>query len=293
MDYIDYYQVLGVPKTATDDEIKKAYRKLARKYHPDLNPNDNVAKTKFQQVNEANEVLSDPENRKKYDKFGADWKHADQLEQAARQRGQHRPYGTSSASGDEFSAFFEQMFGGGRSRSATRFRGQDVQAELTLDLKDIFTTHKRVITVNGKDIRLTIPAGVENGQVIKLKGQGGPGVNGGPDGDLYITYHINSLPGWVREGNDLLTDLPIDLYTAVLGGEVIVTTPTSKLKLKVQPETQNGAKARLKGKGVPVYKTDNDAGDLIVTYQVKLPVHLSTREKTLFEELAKLSKHEH
>ena len=194
MEFVDYYKILGVDKKASEDEIKKAYRKLARKLHPDLNPNDKDAHKKFQQVNEANEVLSDAEKRKKYDQYGKDWQHADQFEQQ-RQSQRQSPFsseGQPFSSGDEgdFSSFFESMFGSsGRSRQ-TKFRGQDYNAELKLNLTDALETKQQTLTVNGKNIRITIPAGIENEQVIKLKGHGAPGVNGGPAGDLFITFSI-------------------------------------------------------------------------------------------------------
>lgn len=295
MEFVDYYKVLGVPKTATQDEIKKAYRKLARKMHPDLNPNDKEAHKKFQGINEANEVLSDPEKRKKYDQYGKDWQHADQFEQA-RQSGQRsRNTGGQTFSDDDegaFSDFFESLFGGsagsGR-KSQTKFRGQDLQATLQLSLKDVYNSHQQTLTVNGKNIRITIPAGVENGQVIKLKGYGGPGTNGGPGGDLYITFIIPDDSNFKRLGNDLYTTAAIDLYTAVLGGETIIDTLDSKVKLKVAPGTQNGAKVRLKGKGFPVYKKEGEYGDLYVTFNVKIPTELTAKEKELFTELSKTS----
>ncbi|HEX8517581.1 MAG TPA: DnaJ domain-containing protein, partial [Bacteroidia bacterium] len=195
MDFIDYYQVLGIDKNASPEEIKKAYRKLARQYHPDVNPNNEEAKKKFQQINEANEVLSDPEKRKKYDQYGKDWKHAEEFEKAQQQQGQ-RQYAYSGDPGDfggnyaegDFSEFFESLFGGtgGRRSRDVKFRGQDYDAELHLQLREAYTTHQRTLTLNGKNIRITIPAGIEDGQKIKLKGYGGPGVNGGPNGDLYI-----------------------------------------------------------------------------------------------------------
>src|ERR1700753_2904628 len=209
MDFIDYYKILGVHKTATQDQIKTAYRKLARKHHPDLNPNDKEAHKKFQQINEANEVLSDPEKRKKYDQYGKDWQHADQFEQA-RQQSRPNSQGDSgySFSGDfndsDFSDFFSAMFGqqAGRERSRqTTFRGNDYNAELHLQLKDAFTTHKQTITVDGKNIRITIPAGVEDGQKIKLASYGSPGINGGPNGDLYITFIITEDSRYHRKGN--------------------------------------------------------------------------------------------
>jgi curved DNA-binding protein len=296
MEFVDYYKVLGVDKNASEEDIKKAYRKLARKLHPDLNPNDKEAHKKFQQLNEANEVLSDPEKRKKYDQYGKDWQHAEQFEQA-RQQQQQRRYsneGGQSFSGDfnedDFSEFFSSMFGGGegfRSRQ-TKFRGQDYHAELHLNLREAAVTHQQTITVDGKNIRITIPAGVSNGQKIKLKGHGAPGVNGGPNGDLYITFQIADDPQFKRLENDLYTTHEIDLYTALLGGETTIDTLNGKLKLKVAPETQNGTKVRLKGKGFPVYKQEGSFGDLYVTYEVKLPTRLTEKEKELFTQLSKL-----
>lgn len=291
MDYIDYYKILGIEKNATDEDIKKAYRKLARKFHPDLNPNDKEAHQKFQQINEANEVLSDPEKRKKYDTYGKDWQHADQFEQQKRSRGQspfdrgQEFYGNADS---DFSSFFDSMFGGsGRSRQ-TKFRGQDYNAELKLNLTDALHTHQQTLTVNGKNIRITIPAGIENGQVIKLKGYGAPGVNGGPAGDLYITFAITAHPLFKRLGNDLYTTTKIDLFTALLGGEKTIDTLNGKVKLTVKPETQSGTKIRLKGKGFPVYKKEHESGDLYITYEVELPTNLTAEQKKLFTALRNL-----
>jgi curved DNA-binding protein len=182
------------------------------------------------------------------------------------------------------------MFGQSRSRGReAKFRGQDYEAELHLSLKDAYTTHKQTLTVNGKNIRITIPAGVENGQKIKLKGHGGPGINGGPAGDLYITFQIEDDPRFKRSGDDLYALQEIGLYTAVLGGEIMVDTLSGKVKLKVPAETQNGTRIRLRGKGFPVYKKEGEFGDLYITYQVKLPTNLSEKEKELFRQLAKSS----
>lgn len=297
MAYIDYYQILGVDKTASQADVKKAYRKLARKFHPDLNPDDSKAKDKFQEINEANEVLSDPEKRKKYDEYGEHWKHADEFEaqkQARQQAGAGGGGGGFSGfSGNEgdFSDFFESMFGqrtrGGGGGRAAGFRGQDFNAELHLSLRDAAHTHKQVLTVNGKNVRITIPAGVADGQVIKLKGYGGQGSNGGPNGDLYITFIIAEDALFNRLGDNLYIDVPVDFYTAVLGGEQVVRTLDSEVKLKVKPETQNGTKVKLKGKGFPIYKKEGEAGDLIVTYTVKIPTNLTDRQKELFRELQK------
>lgn len=300
MDFVDYYKTLGVSKTATQDEIKKAYRKLARKLHPDLNPNDKDAHKKFQQINEANEVLSDAEKRKQYDQYGKDWKHADQFEKAKQQQGRQgfggSPFGGGSgdytySSGDdsEFSDFFESLFGGSKSRrSQSKYRGQDFNAELQITLSDAAETHKQTLTINGKNVRITIPAGVDNGQVIRLKGYGSEGVNGGPNGDLLITFVMKNDTEFRREGNDLHKNEEIDLYTALLGGEKTIDTMSGKIKLKVSAGTQNGTKVRLKGKGFPIYKKEEEFGDLYVTWNVKLPTHLTEKQKELFTELSKL-----
>jgi len=294
MEFIDYYKVLGVDKNATQDDIKKAYRKLARKLHPDLNPNDKEAHKKFQQVNEANEVLSDPEKRKKYDQYGKDWQHAEQFEQA---RQSQQGFGGETFSGDfkngDFSDFFASMFGdkgsGGFRQRQTKFRGEDYHAELKLNLTDVYKTQPQVLTVNNKNIRITIPAGVENGQQIKIKGHGGPGINGGPNGDLYISFHISNNTKFRRDGNDLHTSVDLDLYTAVLGGEIIIETLDGKVKLKVKHETQNGTKIRLKGKGFPIYKQEGEFGDMVITFQIKIPTNLTDKQKDLFEQLSKSS----
>lgn len=293
MDFIDYYKILGLDKTATDKDIKSAYRKLARKYHPDLHPNDKEAKAKFQQINEANEVLSDPEKRKKYDQYGKDWRHADQFEQANQnqQQSSRSRGGTYTHMEDDegFSDFFESMFGGfggGTRGRSVKYRGEDYTAELNLELTEAYETHKRTLTVNGKNIRITIPAGIENGQTIKIAGHGGEGYNGGPNGDLYITFIINDHPKFKRLGNNLYTTVDLDLYTAVLGGEITMDTLTGKVKLNVKPETQNGSKVKLSGKGFPVYKKPGEFGDLYVTYQVKIPTNLTEKQKDLFKQLA-------
>lgn len=296
MAFIDYYQTLGINKTASEDEIKKAYRKLARKLHPDLNPNDKDAHTKFQRINEANEVLSDPAKRKKYDQYGEHWEHGEEYEQARRTQSRPGNQGGQTFSGDfdesNFSDFFASMFGGeagGSSRVQTKFRGQDYHTELAITLQEAFTTHARTLKIQDKNVRITIPAGIENGQTIKLKGYGGKGVNGGPDGDLYITFSIPNHSDFKRLGNDLYTTLDLDLFTAVLGGEKTIDTLSGKIKLKIHPETQNGTKTRLKGKGFPVYKKEGAFGELYVTYNILIPTNLTDKQKELFAELQKLS----
>ncbi|CAM4061226.1 DnaJ C-terminal domain-containing protein [Flavobacterium sinopsychrotolerans] len=298
MAFIDYYKILEVDKKATEAEIKKAYRKLARKYHPDLNPNDKEAERKFKEINEANEVLSHAENRKKYDDYGENWQHAEEFEKSKQQRqyqgnGQQGGFGGGGFSGGgDFSDFFESMFGGrtssGGGRRSAQFKGQDFNAELHLELKDVYTTHKRTLTINGKNIRINIPAGIENGQQIKISGMGGEGSGGGPKGDLYITFTVANHTKFKRDKNNLYATVDLDLYTALLGGEITADTFDGKVKLTVKPGTQNGTKVKLKGKGFPVYKKEGEFGDLYLTYQIQIPINLSEKEKELFTELATL-----
>jgi curved DNA-binding protein len=296
MEFLDYYKILGINKTASAKDIKSAYRKLARKFHPDLNPKDKEANKKFQQINEANEVLSDPEKRKKFDQYGKDWQHAEEYEKAKQNQqysSNSRGQSFSGGQGDtDFSEFFASMFGGsqgaGRGQRQAKYRGEDYNSELQLDLTDAFTTHKQTLTVNGKSIRITIPAGIENGQTIKIPGHGGQGINGGPNGDLYISFSISNHSLFKRSGDNLYASVDLDLYTAVLGGEITLETLSGKVKLKVKPETQNGSKVKLKSKGFPVYKTEGLFGDLYITYNVKIPVNLSEKQKELFTELSEL-----
>ncbi|QIG89372.1 J domain-containing protein [Chryseobacterium sp. POL2] len=301
MAFIDYYKILGVDKNASQDDIKKAYRKLARKLHPDLNPNNKEAEKKFKDLNEANEVLSNPENRAKYDKYGENWKHGEEFEKAQKQ--QQRQYsqnydggsfqGANFGENDNFSDFFQSMFGasgGGFGRSSRgsasgKFKGQDIAAELNLTLRDAATTHQQTFEINGKKVRITIPAGIYDGQQIKLKGHGNPGVNGGPHGDLYITFNIAEDSVFKRNGDDLKIDVNIDLYTALLGGDVMVPTLDGQVKLKVKSVTQPGTSVRLKGKGFPVYKKEGHYGDLFVTYRIDFPKELNEKQKELVEQL--------
>ena len=297
MAFIDYYKILEVDKKATEAEIKKAYRKLARKYHPDLNPNDKEAEKKFKDINEANEVLSHAENRKKYDNYGENWQHAEEFEKSKQQRqyhgnGRQGGFEGGFGGGGDFSDFFESMFGGpasgGGGRGSAQFKGQDFNAELHLELKDVYTTHKRTLTINGKNIRITIPAGVENGQQIKISGMGGEVSGGGLKGNLYITFTVENHTKFKRDKNNLYATVNLDLYTALLGGEITSDTFDGKVKLTVKPGTQNGTKVKLKEKGFPLYKKEGEFGDLYLTYQIQMPTNLSEKEKELFTELATL-----
>lgn len=305
MKFVDYYKILDVEKTADAKAIKKAFRKLARQYHPDVNPDDSTAEKKFKQLNEAYEVLSNPEKRKKYDKYGKDWEHSEAFEQAQRQRtrqrgeqfagSQSQSFGRENFGG--FSDFFQSMFGDeavfeGRGhrqqrRGSMAFSGQDFNAELHLNLRDVFKSQKQVLTINGKNIRLTIPAGVKNGQTIRIKNQGGEGVNGGKKGDLYLTFKIIPDPDFRREKNNLFTEMEVDLYTMILGGKIEVATLAGKVVVTIKPHTPNEKQIRLKAKGFPVYKKEGKFGDLYIKLNVKLPERLTVEEKKLFETLAK------
>lgn len=307
MDYKDYYKILGVDKTATTDQIKKAYRKLARQYHPDVNPNDATAEQKFKEANEANEVLSDPEKRQKYDQLGADYA---RYQQAGGARGgqpsggfdwgQYAQGGSFGGGGNpfgdeggaDFSDFFSNIFGGmggaGGGRSSRPGAGQDYQAELELTMEEAYTGGPRTITVNGKNLRITIQPGIADGQTIRLRDQGSPGRNGGPNGSLFITFHILPDARYVRTGNDLTQDVPVPLYRALLGGEQTVETLGGPVKIKIKPETVNGSRVRLRGKGFPVYREKDQHGDLYLRLNVQLPTNLTDEEKSLVRQLAQL-----
>jgi len=304
MEFIDYYQILDIDKNTSAEDVKKAYRKLAHKHHPDLNPHDKEAHKKFQRINEAYRVIGDLNRRKQYDLYVKARQQAQSFQQAPppRQQQTNTAESTSAynsqtaqkeAEGSRFSEFFNSLFGGRNSTSRERGemqKGQDQETVLQLRLQDVYTAQARTFSIKGKPIRINVPAGVEDGQRIRLKGQGGPGLKGGPAGDLYITFQIIEDPRFKRLGNDLYTTVELDLYTAILGGEIAVDTLSGKLKLKVPPETQNGTKVRLKGKGFPLYKQQGQYGDLYITYQIKVPTGLSERERELFAQLSKLKK---
>ncbi len=296
-DFIDYYQTLGVPRDADEKAIKKAFRKLARKYHPDVNPGDAAAEKKFKAINEANAVLANVENRKKYDKYGKDWEHADQFEKAGYGGGGRQQYTYSSGGAEDFSDFFSQMFGGeaagarfgggeqgfGGRRRAT-FRGRDVEATLNVRLGDILENNKQVLTVNGKQLRVTIPAGVEDGQTLRLRGQGGAGRGGGPAGDLYVTFKVELPEEYRRKGADLYKSIDVPLTTMVLGGKVEVTTPTGSVNVPIPELSQNGKRIRLKEKGLPRYKGSGN-GHLYLDLKAQLPTTLGVEQRAAFEQL--------
>jgi len=321
MDYKDYYKILGVSKTASQSDIKKAYRKLAARYHPDVNPDDKGAEKKFTDVQEAYEVLSDPEKRKWYDKVGANWKQYQQAggrpedfnwaqyAQQGRPGGQSTQYEFHGDIGDifggGFSDFFENIFGGmagarGRTRQQrrspfeTRFRqqarpGRDIEAELEINLDEAYRGSTRRFELNGQKVRVKIPRGIKDGQRLKLKGKGYAGSGGGASGDLYLKVSIRPHSKFDRNGDDLYTDVSVDLYTMLLGGKIVVPTMGGSIKLSIPEGTQNDKLMRLKGQGMPKFKSDEDFGDLYVRLKVKLPSKLTSEEKEVFERLSQKS----
>lgn len=323
MEYKDYYKILGVSKNATTDEIKKAFRKLARKYHPDVNPGDKTAEERFKEINEAYEVLSDPEKRKKYDQFGAQWQQftrsGGRPEDFDWTRWQARPGGytyTRTVSPEEFeqifggggfSDFFEMLFGSFGRRPSGGFaadfgspfgergfqprprRGRDTEHTVQVTLEEVFRGTTRTLRwEDGRTIEAKIPRGVRTGSRIRLSGQGEPGRGGGAAGDLYLKIEVLPHPTFQREGDDLKVTVPVDLYTALLGGEVEVPTLERPVKLTIPPETANGRVFRLRGLGMPNLRNPDRRGDLYATVDVKLPQNLSEEEKRLFRQLRRI-----
>ena len=285
MAFIDYYKVLGVERNASQEEIKKAYRKLAKKYHPDINKDNPQAQERFQEINEANEVLSDSEKRKRYDEYGEHWKHSEEFE--AQRQGAHGfggdaqdfDFGGFGGFGDfrrsagnrsGFSDFFEQIFGSGTFRAEREQRVNDLQATLQLTLQEAATTHKHILEIEGEKIAITIPAGIADGQKIRIKGHGGKSIDGTRRGDLYITFTVEPDSRFTRLGDDLQTTVTCDLYTLLLGGEAMVPTLDGSVRAKIKAGTQPDSKLRLRGKGMPHYRREGK-GDLIVEIKVKLP----------------------
>ncbi|MGI6209206.1 MAG: DnaJ C-terminal domain-containing protein [Anaerolineae bacterium] len=311
MEYKDYYKVLGVSRDATEDEIRKAYRKLARKYHPDVNPNDKEAANRFKEINEAHAVLSDPEKRRKYDQLGSsyeqwqrsganaggfDWSQWFGGAQAGRPGGgvYTTEFDTEDLGGFGFSDFFEALFGSmgrgtqtrGRTWTQAPRRGQDLEHEVEIGLEEAFTGTTRVIAIDSRRLEASIPAGVRTGSRVRLRGQGGPGVSGGPAGDLYLKVKVREHPRFERKGDDLHTEVPVDLYTCILGGSVTVQGLGGALKLNIPAGTQNGRVFRLRGQGMPNLRNPEQRGDLYVRVRVVLPTRLSERDMALFRELA-------
>ncbi len=304
MDYKDYYKILGISKTASQDEIKKAYRKLAVKYHPDKNPGDKVAENKFKEANEANEVLSKPDKRKQYDELGENWQSYQQAGGYANQGG-GRPGGRRSSGGaggfstedfygggGQFSDFFENIFGGGGAQGGRSSRraaaGEDLQAEMHITLEEAFHGASRQVNIGDTKVNMKQKPGVSEGKVLRLKGKGEAGRGGGPNGDLLITMHILKHHKFERKENDLYFDQPIDLYTAVLGGKIPVQGIQKTVNMTIAAGTDSNKTFRLKGLGMPFYTDPEKFGDAYVRVIIHVPKQLSEPEKELFNQLVKL-----
>lgn len=314
MEYKDYYKILGVSKTATADEIKKAYRKLAVKFHPDKNKGNKEAEEKFKEINEANEVLSDKDKRKKYDELGENWKYYQQsggeqdfdwsrYSDQGSGRTQYTYQGDmNDAFGESgFSDFFETLFGGSgfrssqgsRGRKSTRksgMKGEDMSAEMSITLEDSYQGSEKIFDLNGQSIKLKIKPGIGDGQTLKLTGKGSQGYNGGSPGDLLLRIHILKDPLYERKGDDLYTDLRVSLYIAVLGGKTALRTFKGTINVNIPKDSQNGKVLRLQGLGMPKYGKSNQFGDLYAKLNIEIPTDLSEKEIKLFKELSDLRK---
>lgn len=314
MDYKDYYKVLGVSKNATQDEIKKAFRKLAVKYHPDKTKGDKASEQKFKEVNEANEVLSDPDKRKKYDQFGENWKSYQQQggqqggfdwsQYANPGAGGQRQYTYQGDFGDIFgnsgySDFFETLFGQGfggtqqkRGRGAGRraaaLKGEDMMAELEITLEEAYHGVSKVFNVDGESIKLKIKPGIEEGHLLKIPGKGNQGYNGGTSGDLLISIRITPGHIYERKGDDLYANLDVDLYTAALGGKASFRSFKGNVKVDIPKGSQNGKVLRLQKLGMPKYTKPNEYGNLYLKLNIIIPQNLSEKEIQLFKELQKI-----
>jgi len=303
MKYKDYYKILGVNKKASQAEIKKAYRKLAMKFHPDKNQGDAKAEEKFKEISEANEVLGNPENRGKYDQMGANWKHYEKNGAYANKGFGHGQYGGSYRTtgdgidmddilgGSGFSDFFKTFFGAGfggsnqQTRQKRFQRGKDYKTRLDLTLLEAYQGTDRMLDIDGSTIKVKVGKGVKDGQKLRVKGKGGSGAAGGQQGDLYIMINILPDPRFKRRKNDLFTTVETDLYTAVLGGKLTVETMKGQVTISVPAGTQNGKVFRLKNMGMPDYGHAAVNGNLFVKVNIKIPDKLRPEEKTLFEKL--------
>jgi curved DNA-binding protein len=317
MEYKNYYQILGVSRDADEKEIKRTYRRLARQVHPDVNPGDPQAEERFKEINEAYEVLSDPEKRSKYDRLGASWREWERMggragdfdwsqwaSSAPGGQRVHVRYGTAEDLEDlfggasPFSDFFTQLFGGiggapgGFQYQARPRRGQDLEQEVEISLQEAYGGTTRVLQKDGRRLQIKVPPGAATGTRIRMSGEGAPGTAGAEPGHLYLRVRVASDPRFERRGDDLTTAVRVDLYTAVLGGKAQVDTLSGLVTLTIPAGTQNGQTIRLRGKGMPRLRQPDQFGDLYAQVEIRLPTQLTPREKELFEELRRLSREE-
>ena len=301
MEYKDYYKILGVDKKASQDDVKKAYRKLAVKFHPDKNPGDKKAEEKFKEINEANDVLSDPAKRKKYDDIGEKWQSQGQGfpndfgQQSRRRQGGQQFYSSEES---QFSDFFESVFGSGagggfggsaKQRGRMQRQGEDHQAETTITLEEAFNGTSRQVNLANQTLNLKLKPGIADGQILRMKEKGAPGMNGGPNGDLFITIHVQKHPRFERKGDDLYFDQPLDAYTAILGGKLAVQTIDKTIKINIPEGTDSDKVFRLKEMGMPEYSNPKQRGDSYVSVHIVVPKNLSSEDKEILAKLAKRS----
>ena len=308
MEYKDYYKILGISKDAGQDEVKKAYRKLASKYHPDKNPDDKNAEDRFKEIGEAYEVLGNPEKRKKYDRLGADWKQYEQAGAGAQGGfdwsqfaggGGGRSYQFDGDLGDifgegGFSDFFKTFFGGmgghtssgfGSGGRQAAFKGQDMKAEMQISLHEAYHGTSRMLHVDGQKLRVNIKPGAYDGQELRIRGKGGKSAGGGESGDIFIKIRLMPDPSYTVKGADLIKEVPVDLYTAVLGGKIQVDTLAGKVSVNIPKGAQTENRLRLKSKGMPVYGRSNQYGDLFIRIKVMIPKNLTKEEEEQFKKL--------
>ena len=299
MEYKDYYKVLGVERSATQDQIKKAYRKLAVKYHPDKNPGDKAAEEKFKEISEAYQVLGNEESRKKYDELGANWKQYENMGYGGQGFQGFDGQGFEGFGGSGFSDFFDMFFGGqgggfdfsniggfggGRGRARTRaMKGQDLTATIDMTLREAYAGSQRMFKIGGETIKISIKPGVKDGQTLRVKGKGHPGMNGGENGDLLMKIHVLQDPVYQRDGDDLIRTVNIDIYTAILGGKIEIDTMKGNVSVPIKPQTQNNSMLRLKGLGMPHYGKEGN-GSLLLKVQLMLPNHFSDKELELIKQ---------
>ena len=287
MEYKDYYKVLGVERSATQDQIKKAYRKLAVKYHPDKNPGDKAAEEKFKEISEAYQVLGNEDSRKKYDELGANWKQYENMGYGGQGFQGFGGQGFEGFGGSGFSDFFDMFFGGfggGRGRTRTRaMKGQDLTATIDMTLREAYAGSQRMFNIGGDTIKISIKPGVKDGQTLRVKGKGHPGVNGGENGDLLMKINVLQDPVYQRDGDDLIRTVNIDVYTAILGGKIEIDTLKGNVSVPIKPQTQNNSMLRLKGLGMPHYGKEGN-GSLLLKVQLMLPNHFSDKELELIKQ---------
>jgi len=307
MDFKDYYKILGVERNVSSEAIKKAYRKLAIKYHPDKNPGNKQAEEKFKEISEANEVLSDPEKRKKFDEMGENWRDYQQNQGGKgdfnkwsnKQRGgaytyaeEENPFGDESRFSDFFENIFRDQYSDGK-KSKSKAKGHDYEAELSISLEEAYAGTSRQLETDNEKLKVNLKPGIKDGQVLRIKEKGGSGSKGGLKGDIYLKIHVNVHSHFERKDDDLYCEMPVELYTALLGGKALIHTLKGNIRIDIPKETDNGKLLRLKGLGMPKYGREKEFGDLYAKIKIALPKNLSEEEKMLIKQLASLKKNSH